>query len=183
MPTTHVALLRGINVGGHRKVPMAELRSAVEALGHQQVSSYVQSGNLVFASDGDRDQPTLASQLEQAVLDRFGFEVSVMVRTESEWAAVAARHPFAGDEDDAAKLHVLFLATPPDAEAVARLDPERFAPDRFVLDGRELYLHYPNGAGRSKLTLVAVERALGAAATGRNWRTVAKLLELARAID
>jgi uncharacterized protein (DUF1697 family) len=181
MPATHIALLRGVNVGGRRKVSMAALRTIVEALGHQQVSTYVQSGNVVFTSEGD--DPALASQLEQAVLDHFGFEVSVFVRAERDWAVVAVQHPFAADEDDHAKLHVLFLATQPDRNAVDRLDPARFAPDRFVLNGHELYVHYPNGAGRSKLTLDAVERALDTAATGRNWRTVVKLLELARAID
>ncbi len=181
MPTTCVALLRGINVGGHRRVPMAELRTVFEALGYQQVSTYVQSGNVVFTSDGD--EHALASDLEQALLDHFGFAVTVVVRTERELAAVAARHPFGARQDDPAKLHVLFLADTPAPDAVGGFDPAPFAPDEFVVDGRELYVHYPNGAGRTKLTIDAVERALGTAATGRNWRTVAKLLELAHAID
>lgn len=181
MPATHIALLRGINVGGHNRVPMAELRSLFETLGHQRASTYVQSGNVVFESD--LDEPAIVRGIEGALHEQFGFEATVIVRSRDELAAVAERHPFAGDEADEAKLHVLFLADAPAADAVAKLDRSRYAPDEFVLDGRELYVHYPNGQGRSKLTLDRVERAFGTAATGRNCRTVARLLEMASAAD
>lgn len=177
MATTYIALLRGINVGGHKRVPMAELRTAFEALGHRQVATYVQSGNVVFSSDLDRR--TLAAGIERALLDHFGFDIPVIVRSERELAAVARRHPFAANQDDPTKLAVLFLAAAPAAEDVDEFDAARFAPDEFVVDGSELYVHYPNGTGRSKLTIDAVERALKSSATGRNWRTVGKLLELA----
>ena len=176
MSPTHIALLRGINVGGHNRVPMAELRSLFEGLGHEHVATYVQSGNVVF--DSAAGQSAIVSAIEQAIAAQFGFAVPVVVRSRSELAAVATRHPLAGDEPDEAKLHVFFLADAPPA-AIPGLDPSRYAPDEFVLDGRELYVHYPNGQGRSKLTVARVERAFETTATARNWRTIARLLELA----
>ena len=182
MPATHVALLRGINVGGHHKVPMAELRALFEQLGYTDVATYVQSGNVLFTGE-THDEPTTVRGIRAALLDRFGFDIPVLVRSTGELAAVAARHPYAAVQPDEAKLHVFFLAGEPALEAIADLDPARFAPDEFTVEGRHLYAHYPNGAGRSKLTNDPVERALGTTATARNWRTVTKLLELATAED
>ena len=177
MDTTWVALLRGINVGGRKRVPMSELRALFERLGHRQVSTYVQSGNVVFRSDGV--EPALVAGIESALRETFGFDVAVVVRSRDELALVARAHPFAGQETDAARLHVFFLGAAPSAEAVVGFEKNRFAPDALVVVGREVYVHYPSGQGRSKLTIDQVERALGAVATGRNWRTVGKLVELA----
>ena len=182
MPATHVALLRGINVGGHHKVPMAELRALFEQLGHTAVATYVQSGNVLFTSAA-ADEPTIVRAIATALHDRFGFDIPVVVRTTDELATAAARHPYASAQPDDAKLHLFFLAAAPAPEAIGKLDPARFAPDEFTLEGRHLYAHYPNGAGRSKLTNAPIERALGTTATARNWRTVTKLLALATADD
>jgi uncharacterized protein (DUF1697 family) len=177
MDTTWVALLRGINVGGRNRVPMSDLRALVERLGHRQVSTYVQSGNVVFCSEAE--EPALVAGIESALRETFGFDVAVVLRNRDELARIAQAHPFAGQEPEAAKLHVFFLGATPSAGAVGGFETDRFAPDTLVVVGREVYVHYPKGQGRSKLTIDRVERALGTLATGRNWRTVGKLVELA----
>ena len=173
--TTYVALLRGINVGGHRPVPMADLRELCAALGFGSVATYVQSGNVVFTDHGSAAD--VQQRLEAAIAERFGFAADVVVRTRAELAAVASAHPFADRQADIVKLHVFFLGGEPDHERVAALDVTRFVPDELELSGREVYVHFPNGAGRSKLKFD-----LGVPATARNWRTVGALLELADAI-
>ncbi|HJM88200.1 MAG TPA: DUF1697 domain-containing protein [Dehalococcoidia bacterium] len=177
MRTTYVVLLRGINVGGDTRLLMADLRALLEGLGHQNIATYIQSGNVVLNSDLAND--ALSRGIEEALHERANLDVPVIVRNRDELAAVAEQHPFAAVESDEAKLHVMFLADAPAADAIANLDAAQFAPDTFTIEGREMFIHYPNGAGRSKLNINRVERALGTTATGRNWRTVAKLLEMA----
>lgn len=162
---------------GAKRVPMSDLRALFERLGHRQVATYVQSGNVVFRSDAEK--PVLAAGIESALREMFGFDVAVVVRNGDELVRVARAHPFAADEPDPAKLHVLFRGAAPSAEAVVGLETDRFAPDALVVVGREVYVHYAKGQGRSKLTIDQVERALDTVATGRNWRTVGKLVELA----
>ena len=179
MPATHIALLRGINVGGHNKLPMADLRDLFQQLGHTNVATYVQSGNVFFSPTDTSDEPALIRAITTAIQDRFAYDVPTIVRTTDELATVAAAHPYRDAQPDDAKLHVIFLAEPPPPEAIPTLDPTRFTPDEFTIAGRHLYAHYPNGQGRSKLTIDAIERAYRVTATARNWRTVTKLLELA----
>jgi uncharacterized protein (DUF1697 family) len=176
--STYVALLRGINVGGRKTVPMAELRSALSALGLEDVATYIQSGNVVFRAPA-RDAESLAGAIERSIDETFGLSARVVLRTRDELSAVASGNPFLERGADESKLHVVFLDREPDASAVAELDPGRSPPDEFDVQGREVYLHLPNGMGRTKLTGDYFERRLGVAATARNWRTVAKLVELA----
>jgi len=177
--SAYVALLRGINVAGHRRVPMAELRAAVEDLGCTRVSTYLQSGNVVFHTS--RTAPaTLATAIERQITRGLGLDVDVLVRTRAELDALAAANPFLEEGADATALHVAFLGARPPATARRAVDPERFAPDRFALHGREVYLSCPNGYGRSRLTNPFFERALGTTVTTRNWKTVTSLVELAR---
>jgi uncharacterized protein (DUF1697 family) len=175
---TFAALLRGVNLAGRNRVSMPELRSALEALGLEDVATYIQSGNVVFRSAGGAK--TLAAAIEAQVAEAFGIEVVVLLRTPAELAKVADGNPFLR-EADPARLHVLFLSGKPSAKAVAQLDPERSPPDKFKLEGREIYLHTPNGFGRSKLTVDYFERRLGVAGTARNWKTVTKLVALTEA--
>jgi len=178
--STFVALLRGINVGGRNTIPMVGLKASFAALGLDDVLTYVQSGNVVFRSPlGDGSE--LAGRIERRIAEDFALRVTVVLRTPPELSQVAVSNPFLGDETDLAKLHVVFLDRKPQASAVARLDPERSTPDRFSPRGREIYLHLPNDAARSKLTLDYFERRLGVRATARNWKTVLKLLELTQA--
>ena len=170
-----VALLRGINVGGHARIPMNELRSVVETLGVGEVRTYLQSGNLVLAEADDE----VGVRCERAIASHFGLDVRVLVRTAEEIGEVVAANPFPVDGLDPRMVHAVFLEAVPSAEAVERLDPDRSPPDRFVVSGTEIYLHYPNGSGRSKLDLGYFERTLGVRGTARNWNTVTALLEMA----
>ncbi len=175
-----IALLRGINVGGNRKVPMARLRELMEALGHTDVATYVQSGNVVFTpADAAAPPEKVAAGIEEALEGAFGFRPAVTIRTREELAAVVAADPFAGVADHPSRYHVFFLSGPGDEAALAELDAAAFEPERFALRGRELYLWTPEGIGRSPLAQKLTERRIGAAATARNWRTVTTLLEMA----
>ncbi|MDJ1137762.1 DUF1697 domain-containing protein [Streptomyces iconiensis] len=171
---SYAALLRGINVGGHKKVPMAELRTLLSGLGWSDVRTYLQSGNAVFRTEDPDPRPTL----ERAIAERFGFEVPCLVRTSDELRAVAAACPLLAAELDPAKLLVLFLDGAPAPDHFAGLDAETYAPDEFHHIGPAVYCYFPHGMGRTKLTgaLAAVRPAV--TMTGRNWRTVQRLIEL-----
>lgn len=172
---TFVALLRGINVGGRNKIPMPELKSLLASLGLEDVVTYIQSGNVVFRSPA-ADGQEVAARIERQIAEVFGVRATVLLRTPAELLEIADGNPFL--EGDFSKLHVVLLGGRPAADAVAQLDPGRSPPDEFSLRGREIYLHLPNGAGRSKLTVDYFERRLGVAATARNWNTLIKLLAL-----
>jgi uncharacterized protein (DUF1697 family) len=172
-----VALIRGVNVGGHAKLPMAELRAGLSKLGFEQVSTLLQSGNIVL-DPGKRRLADLPHDLETAIADNFGLAVRVFVRTRKELAAVTGAHPFLTADSDHSRLHVVFLEKKPNVAKVGDLDPDRSPPDCFQVTGREIYLSYPNGQGRSKLGLDYFERVLGVAGTARNWNTVIKLLTM-----
>jgi uncharacterized protein (DUF1697 family) len=178
-PTTWVSLLRGINVGGHKKIRMAELRALYASLGFDPVQSYIQSGNVVFGG-GRGTAAELARTLEQAIAGRFGFDVPVILRTAAELERVVRDNPFLAEGADPARLHVTFLAQAPSARVAADFAAYRVGPDELRLVGREAYLHCPGGLGTSKLTPTFMERALGSASTTRNWNTVNKALEMAR---
>lgn len=175
--TTWVALLRGVNVGGHNKVPMAELRNVCASLGFVSVATYIQSGNVVFRADGDARE--LARRLRDAIADRFEWDVPVVLRTADELDRVLAGSPFVEAGEDASKLHVGFLAEAPSEETVAAMPLKPPGREEFRVIGREVFLLYPDGMGRSKLTTAYFDRALGTTMTVRNWRTVTKLAEMA----
>lgn len=177
--STMVALLRGINVGGRNSVPMKELRTELTAMGLTDVATLIQSGNVVFGAP-QRAGARLAEAIADRVEEVFKVHPTVMLRSVDELEAVVANNPFHEPGVDSAKLHVAFLAKQPTAKAVARLDPDRSPPDAFAVHGKEIYLQLPNGIGRSKLGGDFFESRLGIPATTRNWRTVTKLLELAR---
>ena len=171
--STYVALLRGINVGGKNKLPMAELARIFAAAGCEDVRTYIQSGNVVFSAGPKLGPLQLATRLR--------LEVPVVIRSSAELARVVARNPFLKRRIDHDWLHVAFLADAPDRSRAASLDPDRSPGDEFVLRGREIYLHLPNGAGKSKLTNAWFDSKLATTSTIRNWRTVLTLLEMARA--
>ena len=162
----YVALLRAVNVGG-RKLPMAELRADVAALGFTDVETYIQSGNVVFAAK--KTSPSrLAADLEAAI------GVPVIVRTAAEMAAVVNARP----KFDEKTLHVTFLATKP-AATVKALDPRQYAPDVYAVNGLEVYVSCPNGYGTTKINNTFFEKRLRVVATTRNWRTVTTLATMA----
>ena len=179
---TWIALLRGINVGGHRKVPMAELRELCARLRFEEVATYIQSGNVVFRA-AQAKAAEVEAALARAIERRFGFDVSVMVRDVPELDAVVAGNPFLAEGvDDTSRLHVSFLGAEPPAAVAEEYRRLRLGGDELRLVGREAYLHVPGGMGKSKLTPTFLERALGTPGTARNWRTVNTLLEMGRGL-
>lgn len=173
--TTYAALLRAVNVGG-RTVPMSQLRDVFTELGYGNVRSYIQSGNVVF--DTTKREPAVVSALERAIEDAFGIAVKVLVRSRDELASIAKSHPLSRHATDDKRLHVTFLSNEPAAANVRAIDASLFAPDEFEVAGREVFAHYPRGYGRTKMTNAFFEKALGVAATTRNWNTVLKLRDL-----
>ncbi|HTX27350.1 MAG TPA: DUF1697 domain-containing protein [Streptosporangiaceae bacterium] len=183
---SHVALLRGINVGGRNKVPMAELREVVASLGHTGVTTYIQSGNVLFSTE-ETDTAGLASALEAAITAKFGVNSPVVVLSRDELARILSDNPYAG-EPDPKLVHVVFLGAEPSAELLDRIRAAQSSAaaaggrDSITVIGKALYLHTPDGFGNSELSQVLF-RIAGTgkhkvAATARNWSTSTTLLSL-----
>ncbi len=178
-----VAMLRGVNVGGYQKLSMAALRTLCTSLGLQDVQSYIQSGNLVFREDGE-DPAKLALRLEKAVEAGFGFRPAVIVRTASELRKVIAKNPFAGRAGiEPNRLLVVFMDRTPTKQARDQLLGLPCEPEELRINGREVYIYYPQGMAHPKVPLVKIEKTLQCASTGRNWNTVNKLLAMAEALE
>lgn len=173
----HVALLRGINVGGKNSLPMRDLVAIFDSAGCIEPQAYIQSGNIVFRASRSVAS-SISAVIEKAVAERFGFSPPVVVRTAEELEQVAALNPFLRSGADLETLHVAFLGNLPSAEKVAALDPNRSPSDEFRVRGREIYLRCPNGLGRTKLTNQYFDSKLSTTSTVRNWKTVLKLLEM-----
>ncbi|MEU1585533.1 DUF1697 domain-containing protein [Micromonospora sp. NPDC005710] len=175
--TRYVALLRGVNVGATR-LAMADLRRIVSDLGHEDVTTYLQSGNVAFSSSV-RDAEALAAGIGRALTDELALTVPVLVRSGRELAAVAGGNPYADREDDPTRLLVAFLATAPKTSLVDALAVPGAENVSFTVTGREVFLHYVDGGyGRSKFTNAYLEKKLGVAATSRNWKSVRALAEM-----
>ncbi len=171
--TTYIALLRGINVGGKHKVAMADLKALFADAGGQVVTTYIQSGNVVFTHPAKLPDK-LGADLERRIEAQTGLAVAVVLRTASELAAVVRDNPFPGMETH---LHVTFLSSDPPAGALDSTDAVAFAPEQFAMVGRQLYLYLPDGMARTKLPKAL--DVFSTPVTTRNWRTVLKLAELA----
>ena len=180
---SHVALLRGINLAGRNKVPMADLREVVASLGHTGVTTYIQSGNVLF-STADADTAKLASALESAIADRFGIWSSVVVLSRDELARMLSGNPYA-DEPNPRLVHVVFLSAEPPRDLLDRIAAAQGAaaatgsPDSVTAVGRALFLHTPGGYGTSELAKsLSSVKSPGLVVTARNWATATKLLAL-----
>lgn len=173
-----IALLRGINLGARNRVSMPELRELLTGLGHEDVQTLLQSGNVVLTSD--RTGAKLEQALERAIADALGVESKVVVRTARELAAVVKRDPLGDVAEDPKRYQVSFLSAKPKAAVVRELEAADVAPERVVVSGREIYAWHPDGIHRSGLAKLLTDKQLGVTATARNWSTVTKLLELAR---
>ncbi len=176
--TIHIALLRGINIGGHKQVAMADLRDLLKQLGFVDVRSLLQSGNLVFRGRA-RTSAQLERLLETKAEKRFALQTDVFVRTAEEWEGVVAHNPFREEaERDPAHLAVMFFKEAPGANAVKALQAAITGREVVRADGRQAYITYPDGFARSRLTTTLIERKLGTRCTGRNWNTVLKIAAL-----
>jgi uncharacterized protein (DUF1697 family) len=175
--TAQVALLRGINLAGRRRVSMPALRALLAEAGYGDVRTYVQSGNVVLTSPVEPAQ--LEAELERLLTAEFGFEVDVFVRTRAELARIVAANPLAEVADDPRRYQVSFLRKALPARVARELEAADVAPERVAVRGREIYAWHPPGVGRSPLAKLLTDRSLGATTTARNWRTVEELLALA----
>ncbi len=179
--TTHIALLRGINVGGHKKVTMSDLRGLLAELGFDDARSLLQSGNLVFRSNAQTGGG-LERLLEIQAEKHLDLRTTFLVRSAKEWEAVIAHNPFHDEADsDPSHLVVVFSKDEPQVNALKALQSAIKGPEIIRAVGRQLYIVYPAGVGRSRLTLDLIEDKLGTRGTGRNWNTVLKLAVLAQA--
>jgi uncharacterized protein (DUF1697 family) len=176
-----VAFLKGINVGGHRRMSMTELREVLKGLGYQGVETYLQSGNVVLESDAPPDR--VAREIEEAIRKRFGVDVPVIVRTGEELAAIVARNPLAKVAHDPKRYLVTFLSAEPPPDRVRQVTAIDVSPEQVVFDGREVRSWHPNGIHRSPLAQLLTEQRLGVCASARNWATVTSLLDLVKRRD
>ena len=176
MMRTCISILRGINVGGHRKISMEQLRECYESLGFNGVRTYIQSGNVVFEHE-TADPSEIVDRIRGAIKRSFGLDVQVIIRTKEEMLSVIKSMPFKGL--DQSKVHVTFLSEKPEGFPLKEIDAVRDGAERFSFSGREVYLFCPNGYGRSKLSNQFLEKKTEVYATTRNWRTVNALSALA----
>ena len=176
--TAFVSLFRGINVGGRHKIRMDELKDLHESLGLRDVLPYIQSGNVLFKSE-DTDSARLRKQIEDGFEKRFGFHVEIIVRTSAELRDIIDKNPFQSQQSKESKwVVVMFLAARPDNTAQEELLKTYVGPEELFIIGKELYIYYPNGIGRSKLSHSFLEKKLKTFGTARNWNTILQLQKL-----
>ena len=179
-----ISMLRGVNLGGHNKVKMDALRALYESLNCEDARTYVQSGNVIFRTK-EKNSASLTKKIQDGIERDFGFRPALILRTAEDLRKVVAANPFAGRRDvEPSKLLVTFLAGDPGPDAKATLRGLNAAhPEELHLLGRELYIYFPNGAGKTKLPWSSVERLLKTQGTARNWNSVTKMLEIAEELE
>ncbi|MGZ5243097.1 MAG: DUF1697 domain-containing protein [Bacteroidia bacterium] len=173
-----LSILRGVNVSGHKRIAMEDLRALYEDLGFKNIATYIQSGNVVFETE-ETDPQEIARLIEAKIAEVYGFNVPVIIRTAEEIQAVLADNPFLREmyiEED--RLHVTFLSEEPKPELAEKMSDQKFQPERFIVQHKEVYLYCPNGYGNTKLNNNYFEGKLKVSATTRNWRTINKLAEM-----
>jgi uncharacterized protein (DUF1697 family) len=181
--TVIISMLRGVNLGPHRRLKMEELRALYESLKLRDAQTYVQSGNVIFRTE-EKDLLRLVKRIEAGIEKKFGFQSDVVLRTVTELRDVVARNPFAKRREiEPSRLLVTFLASDPGEEARAKVLQIKTEPEELRIDGREAYIYFPNGMARPKMSWPAIERVLKVSGTGRNWNSVTKMLEMAEKME
>jgi uncharacterized protein (DUF1697 family) len=173
----YVALLRSVNIGGHGRLAMAELRESFASLGYDDVVTYIQTGNVLF-STSSKSEKSIAEAIEGQLAEDFGDAPAVLIRTVPELLRIGAASPYAKAGANPARHHVTFLAVAPSKAVLAKLELPPSGKDQLVVVGREVYVHTPDGYAETKYTGTFLERRLGVVSTTRNWNTVTKLCEL-----
>lgn len=174
----YVALLRSVNVAGHGRIAMADLRASFDALGYDEITSYIQTGNVLFTATS-KSEKTVVSAIENQLASDFGESPAVLLRTVPDLLRVGRASPYPKKGADPARHHVTFLAQLPSKSALASLDSlPPSGQDELVVEGREVYVHTPNGYNETKYSGTFLERRLGMVTTTRNWNTVTKLCQL-----
>lgn len=174
----YVALLRSVNIGGYGRIKMQDLRQSFDALGYDDVLTYIQSGNVLF-STSSRSEKAIVNAIEGRLAEDFGDSPAVLLRTVPELRRIGGASPYAKSGADPARHHVTFLATAPSKDVLKKLELPPSGKDELVIDGREVYVHTPNGYHETKYTGTFLERRLGVVSTTRNWNSVTNLCELA----
>jgi uncharacterized protein (DUF1697 family) len=178
-----ICMLRGVNLGPHKRIKMEALRALCESIKCRGAQTYVQSGNVIFRTDA-RDLAKLTTRLEKAIEKEFGFHSDVILRTTAELKDAVARNPFANRRGiEPKKLLVTFLDTEPSEDARKQVNALKTDPEEVHVVGREMYIYFPNGMARPKLPLVTIERVLNVRGTGRNWNSATKMLEMAEKME
>jgi len=178
---TYIAILRGINVSGHNKLPMADLKAMFVAMKFTDVVTYIQSGNVIFKATKAANDAALASDIEAAILKKFELTVPIIIRSLQEMEHAIATNPIIKQDGiDVERLHITFLAEVPSETALEQIKKYDYPPDVFTILHKEVYLYCPNGYGNTKLSNTFFENKLKVKATTRNWKTVNKLAELGK---
>ncbi len=176
----YIALLRGINIGRHKRIKMADLVNVFESSGSKNVKTYLQSGNVVFEYDF-HDAAEIAESIERKIGQKFSFPVNVIIRTRDELETIVKDNPFIKKQDiKLDKLYVTFLSDIPGPEVILNIGIDKDENEKFEIKGREVYLYCPNGYAKTKLKNNIFEKKLNTVATTRNWKTTNKLLELSK---
>ncbi len=173
----YICILRGINVGGHRKILMADLLKLLETIDLKYIQTYIQSGNLVFFSSKKADE--LEAEISETLFAKYGFEVEVVIRKRSQIQAIVDKNPFLKKDTDIKKLFVTFLKEKPSEADVNKLSDLNIGEDAYFINEKEVYLKYENKLSESKINNNVIENKLNVVATTRNWKTIKELLKLA----
>jgi uncharacterized protein (DUF1697 family) len=177
---TYISFLRGINMTGHNSIKMTDLAALFINLGYKDVETYIQSGNVIFSDVQDLSLPVLSEEIEKAILEKFSYNVPVMIRTVYDLNDLLSANPFLKIENfDPSKMAVLFLHDEPSHIQVQKVAEVNYPPDEFRVVGREIFIYCPNGFGRTKLYTNFFEKKMGVIGTGRNWRTITTILNIA----
>ena len=177
---TYISMLRGINVGKHKMIKMDELKDLYRSFNFKDIKTYVQSGNVIFRYQ-NAPQSELAAKIQNKIKETFGFDVSVIIRTKGEFKKIIFDNPF--KNEDTGKLHVTFLPNIPDKKFINEMKTVKDESEKFYISLKEIYLFLPDGYGRTKFNNNFFEKKLKLDATTRNWKTVNKLLEIAKEIE
>ncbi len=177
---TYISILRGINVSGQKKIRMEDLKKLYEEAGFSEVTTYIQSGNVIFKTSTGLSIPGISQKIEKAIEEKYHFNVPIIIRTDDEMHKILSSNPFLKEEGlNLEKLHVTFLEEKPEPIDIKEIRKFNFPPDVFHIIGKEVYLYCPGGYGNTKLSNTFFENKLRVKATTRNWNTVGKLAELA----
>ena len=181
---SYISILRGINVGGQRKILMTDLRVLYEQLNFKDVITYIQSGNVIFKTETNASSQDLAKKIEKSISEKFNLNVPVIIRTVKEIESLILSNPFLADRSiNIEKLHVTFLKETPKKFGLEKIQNFNYPPDKFIIKGENVFLNCPVNYGRTKLSNKFFEDNLGVSATTRNWKTVRKLFEMANDIQ
>jgi uncharacterized protein (DUF1697 family) len=177
---TKIAILRGINVGGKRKILMADLKKMLQDMGYQNIQTYIQSGNLIFEVNEKLENKEITQKIENTILEKFNFEVPVIILSSDEIENAIRNNPYYKTNTDINKLHLTFLNEEPEKDKKEEIESFDFAPDQFKIIGKNAFIYCKDSYHKSKLTNNFFEKKLEVKATTRNWKTVLKLWELSR---